>query len=430
MSVRGLLVLSFALILAACSSDELILPGEREPVRPEAAVAEATEIPGIDLPPATRNNAWTQIGGNAQHLGEHLALDGSLRRVWSVDIGQGNSKRARLITAPIVVGETVYAMDAAAQVSAISTAGRVLWRTDATPEGEAARDGFGGGLAYDEGRLFVTTAHGEVLALDPVSGEILWRTAVDAAIRAAPAVAEGRVVVVARSDVAYGLDAETGTLDWRTQGVGLGAGVLGGAAPAIRGPVTVLPFQSGEVNAVLTRNGLTVWNAAISGGRRELVRSQISDITGAPVIDNDIVYAANQAGRLVKFDRRNGARLWTALEGSLSPALPMDNSVFLVSDEAAVIRLSKETGETWWSVQLPQWRKPDDRRDAYNHFGPVLGGGVLWVAGSDGLLRSFNPATGALLASTDIPGGAAAEPAVANGTLYVVSLDGRLHAYR
>jgi outer membrane protein assembly factor BamB len=432
MSARVLTILAAVLVLSSCGDNELILPGEREAVRPVevSALQEGAPIPGLNVPAASRSASWPQVSGNAQHLSTNLALNPSLTRVWSVNIGKGNSKRGRIISSPIVAGGTIFTMDASATVSAVSTEGRVLWQTDATASGEASKDGFGGGLAFDNGRLFVTTAFGEVLALDPSTGGVIWRTAVDAAIRAAPVVEGGRVVVVARNDIGYGLDAQTGALDWRAQGVGLGAGVLGGSSPAIRGPVTVIPYQSGEVNAVLTRNGRTVWNAAISGGRRELVRSQISDITGDPVIDGDIVYAANQGGLLVKFDRRNGDRLWTARQGSLSPALPMDNSVFIVSDEWELLRLSKETGDEFWSVQLPQWQKPEDRRDAYPHFGPIMGNGRLIVAGSDGLLRSFNPVNGTPLGSVEIPGGAAALPAVANGTMYVVSLDGRLHAYR
>ena len=439
MFVRLILVFAGLFLLSACGNDELILPGEREAIRPvegvetgedgEPIVVER-EVPGINVPTATRNASWTHVNGNAQHLSTNLSLETSLSRSWSVSIGRGNSRRARIIAAPIVAGGLIYTLDAAATVSAVSEAGRVQWRTDTTPDGEASRDGFGGGVAYSDGQLFVTNAFGEILALDPVSGEILWRTSVDSPIRAAPVAENGKVIVVARNDIGYGLDAETGSLDWRSQAVGQGAGVLGGSSPAIRGPVVVIPFQSGEVNAVLARSGRTVWNAAISGGRRELVRAQISDITGTPVIDNDIVYAANQGGLLVSFDRRSGTRNWTARQGSLSPALPIDNSVFIVSDEWEVMRLDMETGEEFWSVQLPQWRKPEKRQDAYPQFGPLMGGGRLIVAGADGQLRQFDPNSGAELGSVAIPGGAASQPAIANGVLYVVSLDGRLHAFQ
>ena len=59
---------------------------------------------------------------------------------------------------------------------------------------------------------------------------------------------------------------------------------------------------------------------------------------------------------------------------------------------------------------------------------PDLRGQVV-VAG-DGQLRLFNPVDGALVGGAEIPGGAASGPALAGGTLYVVSSNGQLHAFR
>lgn len=420
-----------ALTLTACSERELILPGEREPIRPvEEALVQEGEAPGVAIPAARTNADWTHLQGNSTHLAQNVTFAADPRRRWSTSIGSGSTRRTRLTAAPIVADGRIYTLDAGSRVSAVNTSGRVLWQTSVTREGERAPEGFGGGLAYDAGALVATTGFGEVLRIDPATGEILWRQSVDATIRSAPAVAEGRVVVVARSDIAYGLDLETGQLDWRVQGAGLGAGLLGGASPAIRGPVAVIPFQSGEVIAALTRSGRRVWSAAVTGGRRELVRSEIKDISGDPVIDNDIVYAANQAGRLVQLDRRSGERLWTHRDGAYSPAVPVGNAVFIISDIGQLVRIDAETGAAIWRTDLPEWTNPERKREAIPHFGPVLAGGRLWVASGDGQLRSFDPRTGTALGEVSLPGGAASLPAVAGGVMYVVSRNGSLHAFQ
>ena len=79
---------------------------------------------------------------------------------------------------PIVADGKLFAMDAGSTVSARDAGGGgETWRVDLTPDEE--RDGlFGGGLAYDEDRLFVTTPFGLVFALDPNSGAELWRSQV------------------------------------------------------------------------------------------------------------------------------------------------------------------------------------------------------------------------------------------------------------
>ena len=96
------------------------------------------------------------------------------------------------------------------------------------------------------------------------------------------------------------------------------------------------------------------------------------------------------------------------------------------------MRLDAATGDTVWQVSLPLFEENRPRRQHTRcvHYGPVLAGGRLVVASSDGMLRQFDPVSGALVGATPLPGGAASHPVVAGGVLYVVSQDGRLLAYQ
>ena len=97
-----------------------------------------------------------------------------------------------------------------------------------------------------------------------------------------------------------------------------------------------------------------------------------------------------------------------------------------------LIRLDRETGETIWAENLPYFtnRRLKRRSEIFAHYGPVLAGGRLVVASSDGLIRHFDPATGALVGTTPLRAGASANPVVVNRTLYVVTTNGQLVAFR
>ena len=98
------------------------------------------------------------------------------------------------------------------------------------------------------------------------------------------------------------------------------------------------------------------------------------------------------------------------------------------------MRLDATDGSRIWAVDLPGYepvRRPQRRRDsAFVNHGPIMAGGRLIVASSDGFIRAFDPASGDVVSQTEIRGGATTRPVVANGTLYVVSTAGVLHAYR
>lgn len=116
----------------------------------------------------------------------------------------------------------------------------------------------------------------------------------------------------------------------------------------------------------------------------------------------------------------------------MSPVAVAGGSVFTVSDQAELVRLDAATGERIWGTELPFFKKNRiTRREAvFAHYGPVIAGGRLWVGSSDGVLRSFDPVTGALAGQVELPGGAATNPVIVNQTLYIVSKTGRLLAFR
>jgi outer membrane protein assembly factor BamB len=351
-----------------------------------------------------------------------------------VNIGQGNDRRARITTAPVVAGGRVFAMDAIATVTAAARTGGALWQTNLQPDNDASALS-GGGLAYGDGRLFASTGYGEVIAMDPATGGILWRQRLPASAASAPTVEGGRVFVVGRDGTFWAIEAASGRIAWQAQSSPSPSGFLGAAAPAVAGARVLMPASSGEVVAFEAASGTAVWQTILAGERRGRAITRVTDITGDPVVLGSTIILGNQSGRTAAVAAEDGRRLWTAEEGAYGPVLPAGNALFLVNDEAQLVRLDASTGEKVWEVDMPLFvetrEKRENRRLAVTaHYGPVLAGGRVVVVSSDGLMRLFNPANGALVGSAEIPGGAAAPPALSGGLLFVTSGNGQLHAFR
>jgi outer membrane protein assembly factor BamB len=158
----------------------------------------------------------------------------------------------------------------------------------------------------------------------------------------------------------------------------------------------------------------------------------VTDITGDPVIVGGRVYVGNHSGETAAIEAGTGQTVWTAEHGALGPVTVAGGSVFLISDQNDLVRLDASSGETIWTAPLPLFVDPRPRRreGIFAHYGPLLAGGRLIVASSDGQVRFFDPVSGAQTGSLPLPAGAAAEPVVAGGTLYVVASDGTLNAFR
>ena len=432
-----------AMMLSACAEPEVILPGEREDVRAVLQNPGLVELPQ-DLPtppntaraialPAPQNNAsWTQGTGTEATRVAHAALRAGPQMAWSADIGQGNGRRNRITASPVVAGGAIFTLDSHARVTATSTGGGTIWSRDLTPASDKSGESTGGGLAVAGDTLYVSVGFGILAALDIATGATRWTQDLLGSGSGTPTVSGDLVYLTSGDDTGWAIRRSDGKVQWQTGTTTSYQNVLGAPAPAVTGDLAIMAFGTGEVQGLFRQGGLERWTTSVVGKRPGRALSTIIDITSAPVVSGGTVYAANQSGRIVAMNVGSGEAEWSAREGAVDPVWPAGDSIFAITDLNELVRLDASDGTRIWGTQLPNFTKSRPRRqgEIHAHFGPILAGGRIVIASGDGKLRSFDPVSGALTATADLPGGAASAPVVAGGTLYVVSRKGKLHAFR
>ncbi len=427
-------------LLSACTEPQIILPGQREQLRSvlqdgDTAVAPqktVNESRPISLPAQKSNANWAQSTGSAAYRTDNAALGSALQRIWSAPIGEGDSRKFRITATPVVADGRIFTLDAVSTVTATSAGGATIWQRDIRPARDTATDATGGGLAVDSGRVYVSLGYGEVAALDAATGALIWAQQLDATGSGSPTVYGDLLYLVAGDDTGWALKKDDGRIAWQVRASSSITNVLGAPAPAVTDSLAVFAFGSGDVVTVFRRGGLRRWDASVTGERLGRSLSKISDVTGPPVIKGNTVYVGNNSGRTVSLNLENGERNWTATDGALGEIWPAGNSIFTISDTNELVRLDTRDGSRVWAVRLPNYvkQKAKKRAEIFAHYGPILAGGRLIVASNDGLLRSFDPKSGALIGSVALPDGATTAPVVAGGVLYVVGSGGQLHAFR
>ncbi len=152
---------------------------------------------------------------------------GELSLAWAVELDTNRGQEAT----PVVVDGVMYVTTAWSKVMAVDAAtGAVLWRFDPEPKGAqgaaACCDVVNRGVAVWEGKVFVGTIDGRLIALDAETGRKLWDVlTVDQSkpytITGAPRVVRGKVVI-GNSGAEMGVrgyvsayEAESGDLAWR-----------------------------------------------------------------------------------------------------------------------------------------------------------------------------------------------------------------------
>ncbi len=397
----------------------------------------------ITLPPAYENVSWPQPGGEADHTLHHLQSAVNLEKVWSADIGSGG-KREILTAPPVVADSKLYIIDSEARVSAFDAkTGKRLWRTELTPKikekfrvreilsgPDAGEIGFGGGVAYDNGRLYVTSGFGFAAAVDAATGEELWRTPTDAPVRTPPTAYRGAVYFVTNTNEFVALDASTGGEKWNHHSFEESARILSSASPAAAGDLVVAPFSSGELGAFLADSGRVVWKETLARNTRLTSLAALNDIAGSPVIDRGLIYVVSHAGQLAAIDIRTGNRVWEIPVASLQMPWVAGDYVFIVSVDGELAAIERESGAIAWVSKLKRYDNEKKRKGRIAWAGPVVAGDHLVLVSTRGRIVKISPQDGSIVAQEEIGDSYIVPPIVADQMIYVLSDTGRLTALR
>jgi outer membrane protein assembly factor BamB len=433
---RAALSLSAAAALAACTPVKPAIIGHQIPVLPAAeGLVTDNNAPPVTVPAPVTLTAWPQIFANTDHVPGNAGGPTGLTQAWRAKIGAPGGYRQPLTASPIAAEGLIFAMDADANVSAYSPAsGERQWHCSTRPKHYTVTN-IGGGIAYDASTgtpmLYASTGYAELLAIDPHSGKIIWRQKLDFPARSAPSVGGGIVAVNIQNDLLLTFDPATGTPGWRFTGtVGpVNTAVAYAGAPAIDSGILAAGFASGTLAALDVNSGTTFWEQSLASAYGQASDLDFSDIVGAPVIANGVVYAASLGETIMAVDLRSGDKVWTREASGADALCAVGDFVFVLDTSETLAAIHADDGLVSWTLQLPLYKKPKKKKGPKAWNGPVMVNGQLLLTSTEGDLITVDPVAGAVHSTQKLSGPADMPPIAVNGQLLVLTRDATLTAY-
>ncbi|MFT4890478.1 MAG: outer membrane protein assembly factor BamB [Halobacteriales archaeon] len=346
-------------------------------------------------------------------------------------------------SSPVVADGTLYVGSYDGHLYAVSLeTGDTLWRY-------RTGDRIDGSPAVANGTVYVGSHDRNVYALDAETGEERWIFGTKGIVRSSPTVGNGTVYIGShcrteecsvfydvrwpKQGYVYAIDADTGVPEWRYE---TRDGVL--STPAVGGETVYVGSSDNTLYAFEASTGNPRWTYETSGS-----------IMSSPVVADRRVHVGNVAGEVHAIDARTGDWLWTfdanrgfdsAIDLSVvitgSPVV-CDGTVYvgsIVPDETVYGKLyaiSASDGSGKWSAS------PFAQAIGSS---PVVVNGVLYFgAHTFGPTEDASPGVfavdedGTERWSYTVDGtehrGFGSSPAVVDGTLYIGSTDGHVHAF-
>ncbi|MET0546537.1 MAG: PQQ-binding-like beta-propeller repeat protein [Caulobacterales bacterium] len=394
---------------------------------PDEAVASETFI----LPDPVDVTAWPQPGGPASNAPGAIAGDGDLSVAWKKGAGSGGARRERVTAPPVIADGKIFVLDAKYNVTALSESkGGSIWKRSLQPKKGKDKLSVGGGIAYGDGRIYVATGFGFIAALDAATGKEIWRSKEDAPFSGAPTYDSGKVYASGNDSEIFAMDAATGEELWTYQAIAEPARVLSASSAAVDGDLVVAPFPSGEIVGLNAGNGQRLWSDALTRAGQLTSLASINDIAGRPVISNGMIFAMSQSGLIAAIDERSGQRIWTRPLASIQTPLVVGEYVFAVSVDGEVVSMKRDTGAIRWVKQLTRYTNVKKKKGRIVWAGPLMVGGQLVLASSEGKVNILDPGTGDVKKTLKIGNSVTVPPIAANQTVYLLNENADLIALR
>jgi PGF-CTERM protein len=307
---------------------------------------------------------------------------------------------------PLVVDDTLYAYTYEGTFAMDARTGEVLWNNS------RVNGTYLGGMAYDEGRVFVSTADDGLKALDASTGAITWTRGDISTVDTAPVVLNDTVFIGGDDSDMWALDPATGATVWNHTYADNGLPADFSSPTAANGRVFV-PGSDGTLYAHSADDGSVLWTRDIG----------YSEAT--PAVKDGIVYAADSgaAPYLQALDAETGETVWNATAGFGYTGLAVaDDTVFMATCGDSMFAYDATTGELRWNRS--------GIGCAYDVSEPVVASGVVYSTTYGNRTVALDAGTGETVYDFEMPGCCkGTSPVPYEGRLYVADRFGTGEVY-
>jgi outer membrane protein assembly factor BamB len=304
---RFILILNMVVLLAACSSEQVIT--EDSALRPAELVAFDPTL--------------------------------SVKLSWSVQLNRDDRRRG-FDLAPVARDGAIFVTETGGRVAAYDAlTGALRWE-------RLLNITLSSGPGVGDGAVMLGSEDGELIVLETADGATRWRATTSSEILAAPQISAGKVVISVNDGKIVAYDAQNGQRLWVSANTVPALSLRGGGRPVIVGERVIVGFANGSIAAFNLNNGKRLWETAVAvpKGRTEIER--LVDVDTTPRIAGGVVYAVAYQGQVAALSIENGQTLWSR-EGSSFTDFVIDESRLYFTDATSQLwALDRKTGATLW----------------------------------------------------------------------------------
>ncbi len=288
---------------------------------------------------------------------------------------------------PAFSGSSLLFADQKGNVSNIDIqSGEIIWESELDSTISA-------GIVAGFGRLFLSDDKGNLICLDQNDGSIQWKSFAGGEVLANVGVDAGLVVVKTASGFLNAFNIETGSEEWSYRSVAPNLTVRGSSSPVINENIVYATFDNGRIGAFNLKTGLPIWDGAISFTEGVSELDNLIDADSSPILEGNRIYTVNFQGNLSVFDAAQRRAVWESKESSFYEPFILRGVLGIVSADSKISTYSSRTFEDSWKLEEYALRELSN---------PETHKGYILVGDFEGYIHAIDPLTGITVARKKI----------------------------
>ena len=322
-----------------------------------------------------------------------------------------------MFVSPTVVGNAVILGSCAGSLYALDrTTGSPIWRYDTRADGSAAQ--FHGEPLLIGDRVIIPTdsePKGHLYSFNTTSGDLLWKIAFNHGIAASPLFVDGRLWAVSEEGEVVAVDPKDGTVVWHEVPAGERKPLPYTPSPAYGAKHIFIADNAKRVFSLDAATGAKAWHQTLSA-RPNTALVVVGNTLVLGTEDGYLNWIAIDSGEIKKRIRLEEGRPY----GTPILASPL-LFVLAAGAKGNFIALDAESGAVRWKQETPK---------EWTTYRPLVTGATVIVGSNERDLCAFDRATGKLRwcrSVGQVPRGLGIST---DGILYVGSLSGIVQAFR
>ena len=288
---------------------------------------------------------------------------------------------------PAFSGSSLFFADQKGNVSNIDIqSGEIIWESELDSTISA-------GIVAGFGRLFLSDDKGNLICLDQNDGSIQWKSFAGGEVLANVGVDAGLVVVKTASGFLNAFNIETGSEEWSYRSVAPNLTVRGSSSPVINENIVYATFDNGRIGAFNLKTGLPIWDGAISFTEGVSELDNLIEADSSPILEGNRIYTVNFQGNLSVFDAAQRRAVWESKESSFYEPFILRGVLGIVSADSKISTYSSRTFEDSWKLEEYALRELSN---------PETHKGYILVGDFEGYIHAIDPLTGITVARKKI----------------------------